>query len=332
MLRLPVGIAPLMDPRSAPPRPSAGLRSTRLPMLITVLMAILTACSGVAAQQGGNPPGSTPLAASLPSPAATRPAAPAPTVSPTPSPASTPSPRPTDRLAPTPSAQPTLAPTPSAAPTPNLDPAPAAGPFSMDLDREGAFVSQATSYWCVAAAMHTMINIVDDGPPDGRRRTQAALYELGREHSTETLSERGVEPEGWAEGLNLSGAGPYVVEIVPTRRRAIHVAAEAMRLTGRPVGLVVWRGAHSWVMSGFEATADPAYTRDFEVTGIYVQDVWYPRVSSIWGHSPEPGSLVPVERLSEDFLQFRRPTEQFPDRDGQFVLILPTLPEAIPTP
>ena len=27
--------------------------------------------------------------------------------------------------------------------------------------------------------------------------------------------------------------------------------------TGRPVGLLVWRGAHSWVLHGYEATADP---------------------------------------------------------------------------
>jgi len=192
----------------------------------------------------------------------------------------------------------------------------------------GAFVSQATAHWCVPAAMQTMIDLIDDEQPDRSRRTQAALYDLGRENSTDRPTGQGIEPEGWAEGLNLSGSGPYVVHIEPTRRRAIRAAAEAIRLTGRPVGLVVWRGAHSWVMSGFEATADPAYTKDYEVTGIYVQDVWYPRVSSIWGVSPEPGSLVPVARLSEDFLQFRRPTMRYPDRDGQFVLILPTLPAA----
>lgn len=100
-----------------------------------------------------------------------------------------------------------------------------------------------------------------------------------------------------------------------------------------PPGLgAVLLGAHSWVMSGFEATADPAYTDRYAVTGIYVQHVWYPRVSTIWGASPEPGSLVPVERLSEDLLQFRRPSMSYPDRDGRFVLILPTLPEATPDP
>ena len=39
-----------------------------------------------------------------------------------------------------------------------------------------------------------------------------------------------------------------------------------IRLTNRPVGLMTWRGAHSWVMSGFNATADPAVTDKFTVT------------------------------------------------------------------
>lgn len=55
-----------------------------------------------------------------------------------------------------------------------------------------------------------------------------------------------------------------------------NLAAKAIRMTGRPVGLVVWRGAHSWVMSGFTATADPASADDFEVHKVFVQDPWFP--------------------------------------------------------
>ncbi len=52
------------------------------------------------------------------------------------------------------------------------------------------------------------------------------------------------------------------------------MAARQMRFTGKPVGLLVWRGAHAWVMSGFKATADPAYTDDFEVTAVWIEDPW----------------------------------------------------------
>jgi hypothetical protein len=31
-----------------------------------------------------------------------------------------------------------------------------------------------------------------------------------------------------------------------------------LRQTKRPVGLVMWRGRHAWVMSGFESNGDPA--------------------------------------------------------------------------
>ena len=79
-------------------------------------------------------------------------------------------------------------------------------------------------------------------------------------------------------------------------------------------------------MSGFTATADPAYTGDFEVIAVYIQDVWYPYVSTIWGASRPPNSLVPVAALAVDYLPYRRPRARWPDRDGRFMLILPTLP------
>ena len=52
--------------------------------------------------------------------------------------------------------------------------------------------------------------------------------------------------------------------------------------TRRPVGMLVWRGAHAWVMSGFEATADPGRTNDFRVTAVRILDPWYPRRLSAW--------------------------------------------------
>ena len=113
------------------------------------------------------------------------------------------------------------------------------------------------------------------------------------------------------------------MQVEATRKLAINEAARALRLTGRPVGLLAWRGAHSWVMTGFKATADPAYTKDFVVTDVVIADVWWPRVSTIWGASNPPGTLVPFERLPEDFIGWRRPDVAYPDKDGRFVLVLP---------
>lgn len=209
-----------------------------------------------------------------------------------------------------------------------LRPRPAPGRFAMNLYRRGDFVHQVTKDWCVAGSTQTMLNIIRPGRADRTARTQERLYKRGRRLSPDKskLGPIGVDLIGWAELLNRSGVGPYVVTGARTRRAAIQRAARAIRLTGRPVGLVTWRGAHSWVMSGFTATADPAYTRRFRVTAVHIQDVWYPFVSSIWGASRPPDSLVPVAALAEDYLPYRRPRARWPNRDGKFMLILPELP------
>ena len=42
--------------------------------------------------------------------------------------------------------------------------------------------------------------------------------------------EVGAEPEGWAEGLNREGIGPYIVHIAFSRAKAVKEAARALRL------------------------------------------------------------------------------------------------------
>jgi hypothetical protein len=209
-----------------------------------------------------------------------------------------------------------------------LRPRPRPGRFAMNLYRRGDFVHQVTKDWCVAGSTQTMLNIIDDGRPDRTARTQERLYVRGRRLSPDKrkLGPFGIDLIGWAELLNKAGAGPYGVAAANTRKAAIKRAARAIRMTGRPVGLVTWRGAHSWVMSGFTATADPAFRRDFEVSAVHIQDVWYPFVSTIWGASRPPDSLVPVAALAEDYLPYRRPRARWPHRDGKFMLILPELP------
>jgi hypothetical protein len=222
--------------------------------------------------------------------------------------------------------------TPRPLPGPSLDPAPAPGPFAMDLYRKNAFVTELKPIFCVPAAMQTSINIMKRGRVDVTVASQRKLYQLARGLSGPKLKGPGSEPEGWAEGLNQLGYGPYVVDVKPSRSDAIHVAARALRMTGRPVGLLVWRGAHSWVMSGFTATADPAYTDNFKVTGLRIEDVWYPRISSIWGASRPPDALVPVGLMFQDYLKWQRPTARYPAKDGKFVMVLPVVDAAAPLP
>jgi hypothetical protein len=220
---------------------------------------------------------------------------------------------------------PDASPAPARTPRPwsDLRPRPRPGRFSMDIYKPGAMASEALPEWCVPAAMLTMINIMKKGRPDTSAAEQKRLYHLARKHSTDKLTGAGAEPEGWAGGLEAEGFGPYRVYVADNRLYAIRQAARALRLTGRPVGLLAWRGAHSWVMTGFEATADPAYTNKFVVTGVYIADVWWPRVSTIWGASNPPDTLVPFDKLPQDYLEWRRPDVRYPDKDGRFIVVLP---------
>jgi hypothetical protein len=197
------------------------------------------------------------------------------------------------------------------------------GPFAMNLYGRGDFATQVTKHYCVPGAMQTMMNVMDRGAKRASRAIQDRLYRLARRLSTDRLRGQGAEPEGWARGLERLGYGRFDVLVEKTRAGAIREAALALRRTGRPVGLLVWRGAHSWVMVGFRATADPALTSDFRVTHVRIVDVWYPRVSSIWGASVKPSTLIPVAKLKEDYLPWRRPLMRYPDKDGRFVLVAP---------
>jgi hypothetical protein len=218
---------------------------------------------------------------------------------------------------------PTPRPTRKPKPTPRLKHRPRPGPFAMNLYRRGDFVSQLEPIWCTAAAMQVMVNIMKAGSADTSSATQARLYRLGQRHSTWRLEGAGIEPEGIVGTLEQLGYGQWEIQITKGRYWAYRGAVRALRMTNRPVAMTTWRGAHTWVISGFRATADPAYTNDYEVTDLYIQDVWYPRVSSIWGASNPPDTLVPVERLPADYLPFARPGVRYPGKDGNFLMIIP---------
>jgi len=204
---------------------------------------------------------------------------------------------------------------------PGDSPAPtASGPFSMDLYEKGDYVGEYRDTWCLAGAVQTSMNIMDDGA-DTTRATQSKVFDLTR--SLDPAPDGAAEPEGWAQGLTELGYGNYEVSIQPSIKAAIQTAAKQIRLTNRPAGLMVWRGAHSWVMSGFTASADPALTDDFTVSTVRIEDVWYPRLSSIWGYSRPPDSSYKVGDLDQDFLPWKRPLGTYPKKTDNYVIVVP---------
>ena len=192
-------------------------------------------------------------------------------------------------------------------------------PFAIDLYRPGDFVSEARTDWCVPAAIQMMALM--DGLSRSRLPSQSALNLRARAYSSSRLVGAGSEPRGWARTLVWLGVGPYRVVAEPTLGDAVAAAARALRLTGRPVGLVVWHGAHAWVMSGFTATGDPA-RGPFRVLGVRVSDPWYPRTSSAFGPPRPPDTLVSLATLARNFLPYQRAVS-YPGLDGHYLLVLP---------
>jgi hypothetical protein len=190
----------------------------------------------------------------------------------------------------------------------------------MSLYHAGDYVSQYTLEWCVGASLQMTLNMATDRTRTSRA-SQQQLWEMARDRSDSPFG--GANPRGWTAALNDLGVGPYVLVSIPDLDDALRVAATAMRRTNRPVGLVMWRGRHAWVMSGFESTGDPASDPQATVTGVRVLDPLYPRGSSVWGRSPKPNSLLSPATLARQFVVRDRGRVDLGVPPG-YLMVLPT--------
>jgi hypothetical protein len=211
-------------------------------------------------------------------------------------------------------------------------PAAPAAPFRLNFYQPGDFVSQTNLVQCVGASMQMMLNMMRP-ENDTTAEYQLKLQQLARkwsprrfpgtEPSQPQRPRRGASSRGWATGLNLLGYGNYIVTSERTLEEAVHRAALGMRQTGQPAGLLVWQGAHAWVLNGFEATGDLLTDPTARVTHVFVLDPLYPRTSSVWGPSPEPNGKLSLQALAGDFVPWR-PGRPSPN-SGRFVIVLPLM-------
>ena len=238
----------------------------------------------------------------------------------------------TPRPLPTPS--PTTSPIGSGAPASSLAPAPMVSPaptranvdVRLSADPRQDFISQQRKDWCAVAGTQIALAIL--GLADNEERTQRRIADRIKEWESRRDSKNG----GWgpgaiAEALAAYGATGYELRAYERRPDALFDAAKALSATGKPVILIAWRGAHTWVMTGYRADADPLVFEDANVTGTYIYDPWYPRVSSIWGPSDKPGVFQNTAEMRRNYLPWRRPEGRYPDRDGLFLAIIPTSAE-----
>jgi hypothetical protein len=231
----------------------------------------------------------------------------------------------------TPTARPTRAPTlpPEATPTPEPTPEPTPVRAPVDVviagDPEAVFSHEIKVTWCAPAgitivlAMHGQVVASDDV----QREIAARVHEF---ESYDDSHNGGWGPSAMSEALAAFGVPGYEVRAYETREDALRGSAVAIEATGAPVVLLAWKGAHTWVMSGFRADADPAIFPDAVVSGAYILDPWYPDISSIWGPSDPPGTFQDQAEMVRNFLPWKRPEGKYPERDGRFIVMIPTIP------
>ena len=232
-------------------------------------------------------------------------------------------------VTPRPSLPPTLPPTPvpsgaTAAPTPMRLPV----DVQLDRDPKAHFAHEIRDTWCSPAGVQMTLAVLGLGDTSDRFQREIA----GRVHEWESYEDShngDWGPAAMTQALAAYGAPGYQVRAYETRADALRDAAVAISTTEEPVILLAWRGAHTWVMTGYRADADPRIFPDAVVSGTYILDPWYPTYSSIWGNSDPPGTFQDAAEMVRNFLPWKRPEGKYPDRDGRFIVLIPTLRQAI---
>jgi hypothetical protein len=232
---------------------------------------------------------------------------------------------------PIPTATPSLEPgeTPPPTPIPTATPTPVPGRVAVDVNivskPKKVFASELKDTWCSTAGVQITLAVL--GLADTSDGFQKELQ--SKVHGWESY--RDSHNGDWGPGamalaLDAYGAKGYEVRAYKTRNGALRDAAKQIEATNSPVLLLAWRGAHTWVMTGFRADADPAIFKDATVSGTYILDPWYPRISSIWGASDPPGTFQDTSEMERNYLKWNRPEGNYADRDGLYIAVVPTIP------
>jgi hypothetical protein len=184
----------------------------------------------------------------------------------------------------------------------------------------GVFSMQHLDFTCVGASTQMILNIIT-GETHHSAGAQKTYWSYGHDHDR-YLGGVGVDPVGWVTALEHFGAGNYSINAATGYQAELQALAAALRAAGRPVGLFVHHGGHAWVMTGFEATADPQTSADYQVTAIQVMGPLYP-YGTFAGKSydPAPGTWFTPDQLRVKFTPIV--WKRAPEWDGRWVAVVP---------
>ena len=243
----------------------------------------------------------------------------------------------TPRPSPTATPEPTPQPITTPHPTPSPSPTPVRAPVDVNLvdDPAAVFTSQITDKDCAVAGTQMVLTVLGLGNSSNEFQTE--IHDrIGEWESLDDSLNGGWGPAAVSLALAAYGAPGYEIRAYDAYTDALRDSAIAISRTDMPVVMFPWWGAHTWVMTGYRADADPSFFTDAAVSGAYILDPWYPRVSSIWGASDPPGNFEDLGELERNWPAFAgppgyeqvgpgwtRPEGAYPGRDGKFVILLP---------
>lgn len=216
--------------------------------------------------------------------------------------------------------------TPVPAPTATPEPTPRRVAVDYDIvkNHDRVFAHEQEITWCASAGVQMVLTIHKKG--DTSNAFQREIQGRVREWESKKDSRNGDwGPSAMALALKEYGVPGYEVRAYKTRQNALRDAARAIQQTKAPVILLAWKGAHTWVMTGFRADADPSVFDDAIIKGTYILDPWYPDVSSIWGPSDPPGTYQNGAEMVRNYLKWKRPEGLYPERDGLYISVVPTV-------
>ena len=214
-------------------------------------------------------------------------------------------------------------------PAPTYDPnAPKADPNwqgQFSIYRAHTHSVQKTDWYCVPTSIQMMLNLIK-GNSDKSEANQRRYWEYAQAHSRYPVRDNGADPGGWVAAMDHWGVPGYSVGVSRSMQDALWLAAKRLRLTGLPVGLIVWgnngTGGHAWVMTGFESNDDPKQTDNYAVTSVQAMGSLWP-YGTINGKPFDPGpkQWVGYRELRQKFT--RLSYNAAPAWDGQWVTVLP---------
>jgi hypothetical protein len=169
----------------------------------------------------------------------------------------------------------------------------------INLYRTGVFTTQKTWYYCTAADVQIIRNIVYH-QGDHSRAGQDRYFAYMRDHMRYRIPVRqGVDPAGWTAGMRRFVDDRYRLVRSETFTSLIRSAVKSMRRTNLPVALFVDHGNHGWVLHGFTATADPAVTNDFKVLSVRVTGPLWGRQNATYGYDMKPNKKLTRAQLKD---------------------------------